>query len=335
MSSTTTIIPVENKEKQKPQIELKHSKVNDLLDSITEYLGAWSVILGTVIRFILFVIVASLIVEQFGEDKEWLMVGIIALIFFADIGFSFSALLAAKFYNLGVKHYAILFFVISVVGLLFIAWKLNDFTNVLYPLLNDDDLVTEFAKNKNSENAHLNYSLKTIFFLSDFLAFIFTEGGAYMIFAFTSKEERNSETGETRNSEIPPKHTENDVSQESEEETQGKIEELELPNKIEKTGENKFSVNGELPKDLKGFKGNARVHASKKNQAAEEGKYRKARISEVWENYYNAIIEIIEKEEAKGKTSWTVYPNGLLANDSEPKEEKINGHKLEPEFFNQ
>ncbi|WP_338765902.1 hypothetical protein WAF17_02625 [Bernardetia sp. ABR2-2B] len=310
-----TQIPVVQK------IELKESFLNNWIDSISNHVGTNSVLLGFIVRLILFFVVASLIIKIFWEDYPWLAGGIVALIFFADVGFTLSALMAAKFYNSRVMLYARIFFGISVFGLFFICWKLYDFTDSFYP------------SDSNPETEYLKYSLNAIFFTSAILAFLFTEGGAYMIFSLTSKEKPKHETSETRNTETGEKQAENDVSGESEE-TQGKIEDMPLPNKISKTEENKFSINDELPKDLTGYKGNARAHASKMRRFLEKGEYRNARKSEVWADYYSAIVAIIEEEEGKNKTSWTVYPNGSLQVESEPKKE-TNGHKLEPEFFNQ
>ncbi|WP_338812703.1 hypothetical protein V9L05_15165 [Bernardetia sp. Wsw4-3y2] len=311
-----------NNQPEAPKIELKESFLNRWIDSISSHVGTNSVLLGFTIRLILFFIVASLVIKEFWEDYPWLGGGIVALVFFADIGFTLSALMAAKFYNSKVMLYARTFFGISLFGLAFICWKLYDFTDLIYPI-NISDAELDNVK-------YLRYSLNAIFFTSAILAFLFTEGGAYMIFTLTSKENRNNETSETRNSETHPKHSENNVSQEYEEDTQGKIEDLELPNKIEKTGENKFSINGELPKNIEGFKGNVRAHASKKRKFLENGEYRNARNAEVWEDYYSAIVAIIEAEEAKNKTSWSVYPNGSMKVESES---EPNGHKLKPEFF--
>ncbi|WP_338814089.1 hypothetical protein V9L05_01445 [Bernardetia sp. Wsw4-3y2] len=300
-----TQIPVVQK------IELKESFLNNWIDSISNHVGTNSVLLGFIIRLILFFVVASLIIKIFWKGYPWLAGGIVALIFFADVGFTLSALMAAKFYNSKVMLYARIFFGISLFGLLFICWKLYDFTDSFYP------------SDSNPETEYLKYSLNAIFFTSAILAFLFTEGGAYMIFSLTSKEDRNSETTEIRNSETGEKQAENDVSDEDEEKTQGKIEELPLPKCIKKTGEDKYSINNELPKTLEGFRGNARTHKSKKIKFIEAGKYRAARKSEVWENYYNYIVEMIDfqNKDVNGEP-WTFFPNGSLADDTQPEQKK-------------
>lgn len=326
MSQEPKIINLPKKTESNQKIELKSSFLNNWIDSISNHVGANSVALGFFTRMILFFIVASLIVQMFWDKYPWLAGGIVALVLLADIGFTLSALMAAKFYKSKVMLYARVFFGISVFGLLFICWKLYDFTDLIYPILSE----SEYA-NKVEYNAvlYLRYSLNAIFFTTAILAFLFTEGGAYMIFTLTSKEEAKHETGETRNTETDANATFQTFLDYCKEAGLDKSEEKILPDVISKIQDNLYLIDN-IEKTYEQIGGLKRSYKSKMNEEIEnksfEKGFQKFQIFQYWETIEN----IIKKNNEEYPTG-TWSENVKVPEPYEQKEPKINGNK-KPEY---
>lgn len=300
--------------KETIQYEADFSK--NAIEGITKKLP--NIVLATafILGLVIFTIIASHEIISFAKYSYWLAGATFVIILFFDIIFTLSSVVTAIFLKVKSYFYAGLFLTLTIFGFAFTIWR-----------------SLEFTKSMKIQEEEVEFALKVILVFACILRAIFSEGGAFMLFAFSFKEERNSETSEMRNSETGEKQAENDVSQETEENTQGKIEDLPLPKSIKKTGDDKYSINNELPKTYEQLRGNMRANRSAKNKFYESGHYRKARNSEVLENYYNYILETIDFQNKElGTVTWNFFPNGSLADDTEPKKE-TNGHKLEPEFF--
>ena len=294
----------------KYEAEFSKNAIQGITKKLPNIVLATAFILGLVI----FTIIASHEIASFAKYSYWLAGAIFIIILFFDIIFTLSSVVTASFLKVKNYGYAGLFIILTFLGFIFTIWR-----------------SIEFAEAMQIKEEEVEFALKVILIFACILRAVFSEGGAFMLFAFSFKEERNNETTEMRNNETEPKDTENAVSEESEEDTQGKIEELPLPKCIHKTGEDKYSINSELPKTYEQLRGNMRANRSAKNKFYESGHYRKARNSEVLENYYNYILETIDFQNKEVGELWKFFPNGSLADDTQT--EPKNGHKLEPEFF--
>ena len=303
------------------QIEFNAIQSKNTISFFVEKLPNITLIIAAILRLVLLCLVAFFEAMIFWKDYTTMAFIVGGIIVISDFIFTLTSIITARFWYADKlsfkksksKKYAAIFFLLSVAGTGFSMWRLFMFAEI-------------FEVGEAGQNV-----LKFLLVSTCFLAFIFSEGGAFMLFTFSSKEERNNETSETRNSETGEKQAENDVSEDDEETTQGKIEELPLPKSIQKTGEDKYSINNELPKTYEQLRGNMRANRSAKNKFKEAGLYRKARNSEVLENYYNYVLETIDFQNKEVGELWKFFPNGSLADDTQA--EQKNGHKLEHEFF--
>lgn len=318
MSNTTTIIPEEQEEK-KEQI-LQSQKFLTWLEEKIPNIGF---AIAIIISLMICLSISKYELDELPEQDNFIKFIVVVFKIIFDLSFVFSSLVTAKFVHEKKKPYAIIFISMTVFGFFYTIWR-----SVMYALsFGETNVITPENVEQDDSLSPITTSLIFVFVVASCLKVVFAEASAFML--YNSKTKRNTETSEMRNTKIAPKQGKNDVSQESEEETQGESYEIpegmkislaiELPDSIKKIDEDLYEVSShehaqesyKIPKDLEGWRGNKRGNEKRLKQLKPEEQHKAPRI-QAYIDLYSYIEETIERMDKEHPYSnWEVHPNSL------------------------
>ena len=295
---------------EKIQYEAEFSK--NAIQGITKKLP--NIVLATafILGLVIFTIIASHEIAAFAKYSYWLSGAIFLIILFFDIIFTLSSVVTASFMKVRSFGYAGLFFALTVLGFIFTIWR-----------------SLEFSEAMHIQEEEVEFALKVILVFACILRAIFSEGGAFMLFAFSFKEDPKHETSETRNTETDANATFQTFLDYCKEAGLDKSEEKILPDVISKIDENLYLIDN-VEKTYEQIGGLKRSYKSKMNEEIENKSFEKGFQKFQTFQYWETIENIIKKNNEEYPTG-TWSENVKVPEPYEQKEPKLNGNK-KPEY---
>lgn len=301
---------MENSNKEKIKYEADFSK--NAIQGITKKLPNIVLTTAFILGLVVFAIIASHEIKAFSKCSYWLAGAIFLIILFFDIIFTLSSVVTASFLKVKSYGYAGLFFSLTVLGFVFTIWR-----------------SLEFSEAMHIQEEEVEFALKVILVFACILRAIFSEGGAFMLFAFSFKEEAKAETSESRNTETDANATFQTFLDYCKEAGLDKSEEKILPDVISKISENLYLIDN-IEKTYEQIGGLKRSYKSKMNEEIENKSFEKGFQKFQIFQYWKTIENIIKKNNEEYPTG-TWSENVKVPEPYEQKEPKINGNK-KPEY---